>query len=136
MIKVIFAPMDRASLAETYRTGGLRAVRSAFADITTESAQASVEADAKAIREIITTQLRNGFATLDQILREKLSALVIETLADGEATTDGTDAPTHKNLVKSLHHAISAGQLEVVRFVAKQGGSVVLGAKNQVSMLQ
>ena len=102
MIKVIFAPMDRASLAETYRTGGLDAVRSAFADITTESAEASQEADAKAIREIITAQLPNGFATLDQMLREKLSSMVIETLADDEATTDGTDALTNKNLSEEI----------------------------------
>ena len=68
-----------------YATGGVKSVRDAFAHITTADAEASTASDAKAITELVENQLPKGFATLDQILREKLSTLVIETLADDDS---------------------------------------------------
>ena len=70
-----------------YRTGGARQVVAAFAQVTTSTAEASQASDANAITEII-EQLPHGFDTLDRLVRDKLSALVLETLADGESPSD------------------------------------------------
>ena len=80
-------------------------VHAELAGITTTTAKASVAADGeihictsqieliqpslteKAIKEII-QQLPNGFETLDSIVREKLAALIVGTLADQEGMTE------------------------------------------------
>ena len=83
-IRVIFCPAGLVELKHMYAIGGVKSVRDAFAHITTADAEASTASDAKAITELVENQLPKGFATLDQILREKLSTLVIETLADDD----------------------------------------------------
>ena len=87
IIRVIFAPNGREELLQMYRTGGARQVVAAFAQVTTSTAEASQASDANAITEII-EQLPHGFDTLDRLVRDKLSALVLETLADGESPSD------------------------------------------------
>ena len=66
-------------------TQGLQAIctiQAAFAKIDTEGASATEKADAKVIKGII-EELPQGFNTLNRIIRDKLSALIINTLAKG-----------------------------------------------------
>ena len=58
-------------------------VHADLASITTSKASATEKADAKAIEEII-KQLPNGFQTLDDIVHEKMKALIVDTLAGHE----------------------------------------------------
>ena len=83
----IFAPSTRKDLVDVYRTRGISAVQNKLTQITTSTAQASQPADEKAIKEII-HQLPEGFTTLDSIMHDKLSSLVMETLANEEGMTD------------------------------------------------
>merc|ERR1740130_2603983 len=62
-------------------------VQAELAQITTTTAAATEAADEKAIQEII-RQLPDGFETLDRIVREKLAALIVGTLADQEGMTE------------------------------------------------
>ena len=77
-------------------------VRDAFAQITTTAAEATEPSDAKAIKEVV-SQLPHGFDTLDCIIQEKISALVIETLANEEVTVDEM----------ALQNKIEAQQIEI-----------------------
>ena len=85
--QAIFAPSTRKELLGVYRTKGISAVQKELTQITTSIAQASQPADETAIKEII-NQLPEGFTTLDAIVCDKLSTLVIATLANEVGTTE------------------------------------------------
>lgn len=82
-IQLLFAPESRTQLFDLYRSGGVRAVHLAFQKITTSAAIATNQSDAAAINEIV-SQLPQGFYTLDCILQQTLSALLIMALARDE----------------------------------------------------
>ena len=111
----IFAPSTRKDLVDVYRTRGISAVQKKLTKITTSTAQASQPADERAIKEII-NQLPEGFTTLDSIMRDKLSSLVMETLANEEGMTD--EQALHQELQSSheqnsvLHEEVSVLQAE------------------------
>ena len=87
--QAIFAPSTRKELLIVYRTKGISVVQKKLTQITTSTAQASQPTDETAIKEIqIIYQLPEGFTTLDAIVRDKLSTLVIATLANEEGTTE------------------------------------------------
>lgn len=79
-VQAIFAPGGQAALIALYCEGGVCAVHKAFKKVTTTTAKATEPSDAKAIKAII-HQLPQQFRTLDNIIQEKLSALIIRTLA-------------------------------------------------------
>ena len=99
----IFAPSTRKDLVDVYRTRGISAVQKKLTQITTSTAEASQPADERAIKEII-NQLPKGFTTLDSIMHDKLSALVMETLANEEGMTD--EQALHQEL-QSSHEEVS-----------------------------
>ena len=105
----IFAPSTRKDLVDVYRTRGISAVQEKLTQITTSTAQASQPADERAIKEII-HQLPEGFTTLDSIMHDKLSALVMETLANEEGMTD--EQALHQEL-QSSHDENSVLQAEI-----------------------
>ena len=99
----IFAPSTRKDLVDVYRTRGISAVQKKLTQITTSTAEASQPADERAIKEIV-NQLPEGFTTLDSIMHDKLSSLVMETLANEEGMTDE----------QALHHEeVSVLQAEI-----------------------
>jgi molecular chaperone GrpE (heat shock protein) len=104
--QAIFAPSTRKDLLDVYRTKGISAVQKELTQITTSTAQASQPADETAIKEII-NQLPEGFTTLDAIVRDKLSTLVMATLANEEGTTE------EQSLCQELQEANSELQSEV-----------------------
>ena len=67
----------------------MRAIHTAFAQLTTAFAEASQPSDEKAIKEII-NQLPQGFTTLDCLMRDKLCTLVMKTLAAQETVVGET----------------------------------------------
>ena len=94
-------------------------VRDAFSQISTANAEASQPADAKAITEIITLQLPEGFTTLDRMVREKLSALILETLAEesgmGYVVEDASDILALQNTIKDQQAEIEELRCMVAR---------------------
>lgn len=104
--QAIFAPSTRKELLDVYHTKGISAVQKELTQITTSTAQASQPADETAIKEII-NQLPEGFTTLDAIVRDKLSTLVMATLANEEGTTE------EQALRQELQEANSELQSEV-----------------------
>jgi len=105
----IFAPSTRKDLVDVYRTRGISAVQKKLTKITTSTAEASQLADERAIKEII-HQLPEGFTTLDSIMHDKLSSLVMETLANEEGMTD--EQALHHEEVSVLHEKNSVLQAE------------------------
>ena len=112
----IFAPSTRKDLVDVYRTCGISAVQKKLTQITTSTAQASQPADQRAIKEIV-NQLPEGFTTLDSIMRDKLSALVMETLANEEGGM--TDEQALHQELQSTHEQNSVLHEEVSVLQAK-----------------
>ena len=111
----IFAPSTRKDLVDVYRTRGISAVQKKLTQITTSTAQASQPADERAIKEII-HQLPEGFTTLDSIMHDKLSSLVMETLANEEGMTD--EQALHQEL-QSSHEENGALEAKIAELEAK-----------------
>ena len=114
--QAIFAPSTRKELLDVYRTKGISAVQKELTQITTSTAQASQPADATAIKEII-NQLPEGFTTLDAIVRDKLSTLVMATLANEEGTTEGQSS---RNKVDQLQKEIAELKRQLELMVVRQ----------------
>ena len=112
--QAIFAPSTRKELLDVYRTKGISVVQKELTQITTSTAQASQPADETAIKEII-NQLPEGFTTLDAIVRDKLSTLVIATLANEEGTTE------EQSLCQELQEANSELKSEVGELQSEVG---------------
>ena len=126
----IFAPSTRKDLVDVYRTRGISAVQKKLTQITTSTAEASQPADERAIKEII-NQLPKGFTTLDSIMHDKLSSLVMETLANEEGMTD--EQALHQEL-QSSHEEIGALAAKIAELEAKNAAfeakNAALEAKN------